>query len=399
MSLQLILFYIISFIVLYLEPVSIGGMSFGVIWKIIAIFLLSLPILYEALKEKKIELFVVLYLVFAFKTLFSYSSMDHPIETITIALKITMFPILYLYFMKLSKETLLFFAKHYAIVIILVFVPYLFDLIEPLGEGYPLRIYGLDGQFGLVGPFLFPHSASISLAFAMIVITLLINSNNSKMINLFYVLLLFLGFYELMMTYVRTGIVMYLAVLAYLLLQNLNMKKVLLIIMATIVLAAGSIYLISTSEIAKMRFEDRNKYVKQDDIGSGRLLYWHAAVENWLNDEDIVVFIGLGFTYGTEKMEKSVGLKIFAHNEFFQMLQQEGLIGFIIFISSLIALYNYMKKYKSSKYYRNSMASFIGMIMMMMFQGGFYFNIVVFLAIYMALQKKELTEGDIYEKI
>jgi len=399
MSLNLILFYIIAFIVLYLEPISIAGMSFGVLWKIIAIPILSLPILYEAFKEKKMELFVVLYLIFAFKTLFSYTSMDYPLETITIAIKIIMFPILYLYFMKLPKETLLFLAKHYAIVIILVFVPYLFDLIEPLGEGYPLKIYGLDGEFGLVGPFLFPHSASISLAFAMIVITLLINSNNSRIANFLYLLILFLGFYELMLTYVRTGIVMYLAVLVYLFSRNLNMKKVLLIILTMSVLVGGSMYLMSTSEIAKMRFEDRNKYVKQDDIGSGRLLYWHAAVDNWLNDEDIVILIGLGFTYATEKMEKSVGLKIFAHNEFFQMLQQEGLIGFILFICSLIVLYKYMKRYKTSKYYQNSMATFIGMISMMMFQGGFYFNIIIFLAIYLALQKKEFIEGNNHKKI
>ncbi len=391
MNLKLILFYIIAFIVLYLEPIAIGGMSFGVLWKIVTIFILSLPILYEAFKRKKMELFAVLYFIFALKTLFSYTSMDYPMESITIAIKIIMFPVLYLYFIKSSKETLLFLAKHYAIAIILVFVPYLFELIEPLGKGYPLEIYGLDGKYGLVGPFLFPHSASISLAFGMIVVTLLINSNNSKMTNLFYLLLLLLGFYELMLTYVRTGLFIYLVALAYVFLQNLNMKKILLLILTTIVLSAGSLYLLSVSKVAQMRFEDRNKYVSNDKIGfgSGRLDYWSAAVENWSNDEDIVILIGLGFTYGKEKMERSVGLKIFAHNEFFQMLQQEGLIGFILFMSSLIALYRYMKRYKSSKYHQNSMAIFIGMISMMMFQGGFYFNIVVFLAIYLALQKKD----------
>jgi O-antigen ligase len=226
----------------------------------------------------------------------------------------------------------------------------------------------------------------------MIVISLLINPENSNSLNMFYILLIILGFYELVGTYVRTGLAIYLVALAYIFLQNLNMKKVLFIIASLSVFGAGSFYIISTSEVAQMRFEDRNKYVKNDEVGSGRLTYWKSAVENWSNDEDIVILIGLGEMYAEEKMEKSVGLKIFAHNEFFQMLQQEGLIGFSLFLSSLFTLYSFIKRHKDSKYYQNSMAIFIGMITMMMFQGGFYFNIILFLSIYLALQKLESLE-------
>jgi len=159
------------------------------------------------------------------------------------------------------------------------------------------------------------------------------------------------------------------------------------------VMSGAFMYILATSEVAKMRFEDRNKYVKHDEVGSGRLTYWKSAVENWSNDEDIVIFIGLGEMYAEEKMERAVGLKIFAHNEFFQMLQQEGLIGFGLFLSCLITVFRYIKRYKASPYYRNSMAIFIGMLTMMMFQGGFYFNIVLFLSIYLAIQKQDVWES------
>lgn len=393
MSLKLLYFYLIAFLILYLEPIQIAGMSFGVLWKIMAIFVLSLPVIYAALKSKQMELFALLYIVFAFKTLFSYSSMDYLMSTMTFTLKVLMFPVLYLSFLKLSKETLFFLAKHFSMVIVLSFVPYLLGFLEPMGQGYDLEPYGLDGQFGLVGPFLNPHSASISLAFSMIVITLLIKSQNSLMHNLFYLFLLLLAFYELIGTYVRTGLAIYLVALVYVFLQNLNLKKILLMFFSMTVLATGSLYVISTSEVAQMRFEDRNKYVQNDAVGSGRLNYWKAAVENWLNDEDIVVMIGLGEMYAEEKMEASVGLKIFAHNEFFQMLQQEGLIGFLLFMSSLVALYGYIKRHEASSYYENSMAIFIGMITMMMFQGGFYFNIIFFLSIFLALQKLEVIDS------
>jgi len=398
MTFKLLLLYILLFGVLYSEPITIGGISIGILWKLVAILLITLPLLYESLKRKKMELFAVLYFLFAFKSLFSYSSMDYPLESIIIAIKITMFPLLFLYFIRVEKEKLLFIAKHYAISIILSFVPYIFKLIKPLAEGYPLEMFGLDGQFGLIGPFMFPHAASISLAFAMIVVTLQIKSYNSFFMNLFYVSLIILGFYELILTYVRTGIVLYLVALIYLLLRDLNMKKILIIFMTMMVFLAGSMYLFSHSKIAKMRMQDKNKYV-QDDVGSGRFLYWNAAINNWLDDEDIVILIGLGEEYAKDKMVRSVGLRIFAHNEFVQMLQREGLIGFIIFMSSLIALFKYMRRYKSSKYYPNSMAIFIGLIAMMMFQGSFYFTIVFFLAIYLALQKQEILEGDTHDKI
>jgi len=392
MSLKLGFFYFLAFLVLYLEPISIGGMSFGVLWKIIVIFILFLPILYTAFKTKQMELFAFLYLVFAFKTLFSYSSMDYPIQAITFSIKVLMFPVLYLFFIGINRGTLLFIAKHFSILIVLSFIPYMLGILEPLGEGYDLMPYGLDGQFGLVGPFLNPHSASISLAFSMIVISLFVNEKNTNSVNLFYILLILLAFYELIGTYVRTGLAIYLVALAYIFLQNLNMKKVLFIVASISVLAAGSIYIISTNEVAQMRFEDRNKFVKNDEVGSGRLTYWKSAVENWSNDEDIVLLIGLGEIYAEEKMERAVGLKIFAHNEFFQMLQQEGLIGFSLFLWSIIALYMFIKRHKASKYHQNSMAIFIGMITMMMFQGGFYFNIILFLSIYLALQKQDSLE-------
>ena len=389
MNLKLILFYFLAFTVLYLEPIPLGGMSFGVLWKIVAIFMLSLPILYRSFKTKQMELFAFLYLLFAVKTLFSYTSMDYPIQTITFAIKVLMFPILYLFFIRVEKSILVFLAKHFSILIVLSFLPYLLGVLEPLGIGYDLSQYGLDGQFGLVGPFLNPHSASISLAFAMIVISLLVNSKNSNTTNLFYILLILLALYELIGTYVRTGLAIYMVVLVYIFFQNLNMKKVLFIITSVSILGATGIYIVSTSEVAQMRFEDRNKYVKHDEIGSGRLTYWKSAVENWLNDEDIVLLIGLGEMYAEEKMQKAAGMKIFAHNEFFQMLQQEGLIGFFLFLSSLFTLYLFIKRHKHSIYYQSSMAIFIGMITMMMFQGGFYFNMILFLSIFLALQKKD----------
>ena len=390
MKLKLILFYTIGFIILYMEPIPIAGMTFGILWKLILMFLLFIPIVYTTFKERHIEMFAFITIVFAFKTLISYSSIDYIVNTLTIFTKTLMLPILYLFFiLKVQEGTLKFLAKHFAILIIFSFVPYIFGILTPLGEGYDLAPFGLDGEFGLVGPFLNPHSASISIAFAMIVITGHIKKENHLHENLFYLFLLLLAFYELIDTYVRTGIMVYLVALAFLYLQNINLKKALLLIFTALILTAGSIYLINTSEVAQMRFQDKNKYMQKSEVGSGRFLFWKSAVENWLDDDPSVIFIGLGQEYAKDKMLEDVGLRIFAHNEFFQTLQQEGLIGMSLFLTSLFLMYKFIKGNKHSKYYAITQALFLGMLSMMMLQGGFYFNIVFFLSIYLALLKLE----------
>jgi len=394
MSLKLLLFYLVGFMVLYLEPINVGGLTFGVLWKLLFILVVFLPIFYKILHDKYMDLFAFILIVFAFKTLISYSSLENVLGTLTIFIKTLMFPLIYLYFVqKLKSETLLFIAKHFAILIIISFIPYLLGLLEPLGEGYPLYAYGLENQFGLVGPFINPHSASISLTFAMLVLTLQIKKSNHLRENLFYIALLLFAFYVLVGTYVRTGIAIYLLTLLFMYLRPLNLKKIILMTSTVLILGGLASYLISNNEILKMRFEDRNKYSEDTGFGSGRLAFWQAAVENWLNDESSVILIGLGEEYSKDKMYEAVGLRIFAHNEFFQVLQQEGLIGIILFVTAIFLLYQFIYRYQLFKYHKESLTIFIGLMIMMMLQGGFYFNVLLFLSLYLALLKKTSLEG------
>jgi hypothetical protein len=393
MSLKLILFYLIGFIVLYLEPINIGGFTFGIIWKLIFILVLFLPIFYKVLQDKYMDVFAFILIIFAFKTLISYSSLDYVMGTLTIFIKALMFPIMYLYFVQqLTSKTLLFIAKHFAILIVLSFIPYMLGILEPLGEGYSLYAYGLDGQSGLVGPFINPHSASISLAFAMIVITLQIDTRKRLQENLFYLVLILFAFYLLLNTYARTGIAVYLLTILFISLRRLNLKKIILITSSLLILGGLGAYLVSNNEVVQMRFEDRNKYTDDAGFGSGRLAFWHSAVENWLNDDSSVILIGLGEEHAKDKMYESVGLRIFAHNEFFQVLQQEGLIGIVLFLTAIFLLYQFIRRYRLLKYHKESLALFVAMMLMMMLQGGFYFNVILFLSIYLALLKKSSLE-------
>jgi len=392
MNLKILFFYFTAFIILYLEPVEIiAGLTFGIIWKLILMLFLFFPVIYVVIKERKIELFVFFSILFSFKILISYTSLEYMSHTITLFTKEMMFPLLYLFFIQKikKKETLIFLVEHFSIVIILSFLPYMLGVLQPFALGYDLAEFGHKGEYGLIGPFIKPHSAAITLAFAMIIVTTHIRKENNKIRNLFYIGLLLFGFYASILTYVRTGLTMYIIVLLYLYLRNLNVKKVLLMILTSFIVFGAGVYMYQTNEIVQMRLNDKNKYNSSGGNGSGRLIFWKNAIENWLDDDPSVIYIGLGYDYGREKMYEDVGLLIFAHNRFIQVLQQEGLIGFGFFMSYLFLIYRFMLRYKISKYYATTNAIFLGLMIEYMFQGGFFFPMVLFLAAYLVVLKKE----------
>ena len=394
MNIKLILFYFISFLILYLEPIEVvGGLTFGIIWKLVLMVFLFFPVVHAVLRDKHIEYFAFFAILLAFKILISYTSMDYFVHTLTLFTKAMMFPLLYLYFNEKIKknETLIFMVKHFSILIILSLLPYMFGLLEPFAKGYDLAEFGHVGEYGLIGPFIKPHSASITIAFAMIIVTTHIQKGNKFSLNLFYIGLVLLGFYELIETYVRTGIAIYSIALAYIYLKDISLKKIFLIILTSIMFLGVATYLYQTNEIVQMRIDDKNKYSKgsEGSGGSGRFIFWKNAIENWLDDEPSVIYIGLGYDYAREKMYEDVGLLIFAHNHFIQMLQQEGLIGFTLFMIHIFLIYRFILRNKQSKYHTATNAIFIAILVEMMFQGGFFFNLVLYLSAYLVVLKRD----------
>jgi len=401
---KLVSFYIVSFLILYMEPIEIaGGLTFGIIWKLILMLFLFFPVLYNILRDKRMEMLAIFSILFALKLLLSYTSMDAIMKTMTLLTKEMMFPLLFLYFtIKVKKsETLIFIVKHFSIVIILSFVPYMLGILEPFAEGYDLAEFGHIGQYGLIGPFIKPHSGAITLSLSMIMVTTYVKKENSLNENIIYIAFLILGFYELINTYVRTGIMIYMVSLLYMYLKDIDFKKIVLLIMTAFTIFGVGVYMYQTNDVFRMRFEDKNKYNgdKGGSGGSGRLIFWKNAVENWLDDDDSVILIGLGYDYSREKMYHDTGMLIFAHNRFLQVLQQEGLIGFGLFLTYLILVYQFILRYKDSQYYTATNAIFIGILIEMMFQGGFFFNIVLYLSAYLVILKKDYENNQIVRTV
>ncbi len=389
-----ILFYLFFFLLLYSEPLTIGSMRIGVLWKIVFLGTIVLPIIVYTIRRKHIELFVFFAILLSIKMSFNMSSFEYFSNTISNVAKNLMFPMLYMFFIiKLNSKQLIYFAKHFSILIILSFVPYIIGILSPVAEGYDLSAYGIIDSFGLLGVFYRIHAAGISLGIVLIVLFYFFQEEKNKTMKLIYILLLGLGTYELVATYVRTGLFMGLIGIFYLWVKEKGSKKYITAIYFIVPAIFLFTYMYTANPALQMRMKDETIYNKDRDMGatrygSGRLLYADTALKNWYKEGFVVNVMGFGFWLGIDRMKEAIGVSIFAHNGYVQMLQQEGLIGFSLFLLFLYSLLRYILRRKTNKYYNISMALVLAWMAEILVQGDFLFPLVLLIAIFLALMKK-----------
>lgn len=384
--------YTLLFFLFYLEPIQIAGIKFAILWKLPLVGLLALYSFFTISKKWTIPIFVFLGLLLSFKYFFSLSSFQYMSTTIGEFTKFSIFFFLFLFFQKkYEKETLIKMGNHLSIFVIISFIPFMLGLLKPLGKGIDVSVYGEVGGSSLTGIFQNPHSAGIILAFSLLIpFYNLLNDENRKM-QLFLFLIVFLGLIELSLIMVRTSLVMFIIGALYISFRYFKLKHYILLIL---ILFVGFSYL-STSykqspllQSMMVRLQGDTKFKQQKTAGSGRLLFSKVAIESWQSEGPMGVIFGLGMELGKDKMQDAIGMRIFAHNGFTQMLQSEGLIGIILFLSFLLFLLKYILMYRESEYYRLAVALYIAYIISVLFQGGNYFLLYVLFSIYLAVISK-----------
>lgn len=382
--------YIGMFILLYVESLTVFGLKISILWKLAIIAYCLIVSLAMILRKRKIYLFVLFSILLAFKTFFSISSMDYPMVTIELFIENLFFAALFLYFVyRVDRPILELIGKHFSIFIIISFLPFIFGLLTPLSEGYGLYRFGLEDAFGLIGVFQKPHAASITVAFAVIVIFYHYTNSKKFIQRVFYGLLIALGTYIMFKTYVRTGLVMMVAGMLYVALKRKDKFKYFKLMIASSLAALVFFVVYINDTVIQMRMSDQTIYNQEGSVGSGRLLYWYHAVDNWYTEGFESIVIGLGQEYARDLMYEDVGNKIFAHNGFIQILQAEGLIGIGLYIGFLLNYYLFIRRKRKSNYYIINIALLITYLFMMMFQGGVAFFMMFYLALFVALLAKD----------
>lgn len=390
---KLVSFYLIMFFLLYLEPVSIGPVKFGYLWKAPIILFLIIYVLKIYHKSRQVPSYVLYGFMLSFKKFLTLSSFKFIISAVIDFFQTIIFYLFLYTFSKLfNKEQLHFLGKHTAILVVLSFIPFILGILEPLGEKSDLKAYGYENINTLVGMFQNPHSASIIIAFSIIIIFYYFTNSNRKKERFFLLSLLVLAVYEIYDVFVRTGWAMIIAVIVYNFIKN---KKLSYYLKYIPILLLGIIifyFIYLNNEILQMRMEGTNKYQQEAMIGSGRGMFSQYALQHWYENGFESIFIGLGMEHAKDLMYLDTGLRVFAHDGFIETLQSEGLIGFTLFLMVLYSLFRLIRKNRSSKFYAINMNIFIAYIVEIALQGGNYFFVYMLIAVFISLVKIETKE-------
>ncbi|APQ18014.1 O-antigen ligase family protein [Maribacter hydrothermalis] len=370
--------YLILFLLIYLGPVKVGPITFSQVWKIPLFVFLFWQVLIKR-NDKKLAIIKWSYaraaknLVTAnFSVSFFFGVVDF--------IRYMMFPLMFEYAYRNIKnirkldKLLLGFAQF----VIISGIPFTFKILQSKAKDV-LSFEDFDSYSGM---FQNSHGAAITTTTAVLILLAYLKSKSTliRFPKLNYLLLLY-GIYLIYLTYIRTGYLMFVIGLVFLFLpKKLTFKQVLSGIGMVLIIGVGFYVLLETNEAFYNRiFDIRNG--KQTAAGSGRLLFWMASFELWFNGNVFELFFGHGFYDLIMHMYQETGLPVYAHNEFFTQLGQNGLLGIIFFIGYLISLFKFILKRNMLPSYRLAMAIFFLYGSLMMTQGGMWFELDVFMVL------------------
>jgi len=394
-----IFYFITFFVLLYIEPLSIGGIKIAILWKVALMGFVVIALLQS--RSYSFPNFIFYNYLYSAKFLLTtttFTSIASAVAQISEVLKSMFIGLFAHYFIVRSKakgdylwiENL---SYKFSIFILLSIFPFMLGIISPLDEGYDLSRYGVEA-FGFIGIFQNPHAASITLAFALSILTSALATKRIVKNRILLYILMIAGLYALYQTYVRTGFLIYVLALYFIYIKDKKFTTILAkYAPAAIAGLIGFYILYLNSPVLQMRFTDKNIYTEQQyksedqwkQLGSGRFWIWYSAYSNWSEADFYEKLIGLGMEEAKDHMAEKIGLRILAHNQFFQSLQESGLIGFVLFIIFLLTMYKFITKRKSSQFYQTAITIYFGFIILNIFQGGHYFIVDLYLAMYLSL--------------
>lgn len=148
-----------------------------------------------------------------------------------------------------------------------------------------------------------------------------------------------------------------------------------------------------SSEVVQMRFKGTNVYMEKSggaqDVGSGRTSFYTTAIENWSGEGLASILIGLGEEKAKDMMEDKVGLRIYAHNGFIDVVQFGGLLSTVLYLAFFYHLLIYIRKSRKEKFHHLVVALFLCYFVCMLIQGERFFLADVMFAVSLSLINRE----------
>tara|TARA_A100001037_G_C15141557_1_gene633978 strand:- start:1632 stop:2894 length:1263 start_codon:yes stop_codon:yes gene_type:complete len=385
--------FVFFFVLFYVEPLPIGSVPFAVLWKalLFAVLLIGLYISPRGRALPRLTVWGLLLFVAGF---FNESLAIDPFETASTALKNAYIPILFGFWLYSFRDTEKgeYYARRFIIVlsafILLSTTPFLLNLLSPLESGYDLSLFGGgDTVFGFVGIFQNAHGASMTLTVASATLLWALPYARTRTTRMFYLALMAVGLVASFLTLVRTGLAMFASALLVLLASSRKRIHFRLALVLVIASVPSAVYLFETSEVFRLRMLGLNVLMARQDVtlnqlGSGRFLYWTTALGQFFSSPFQQQIFGFGPTLAKEYMFGAIGLRIYAHNGFIDILQFHGYFGLFAYAMMLREIFRILLTLPRSNPYFTLLAMHLTAYLIgMLVQGERYFLVDVLFAL------------------
>lgn len=380
--LKIVIIYIISFIILYNDLYEVGPLKVSQIWKILLVIYLSI-IIFSSTQKFESPLFVKISLLRSFKCLINGGIFTKFLSEVFDFHRYVLFYLFckYLQVKKYSPNKVNQFMYWLAVFVILSFLPFHFELLDQRGK---IVDYSTDFKSSdvtsFIGLFQGGHAASITLAFSNLFLIYCLRLKFLKFRLVAFAILL-LGVYFQYLIFVRTGYaILIIGATSLFFTGKLSFRKLALFS----ILAFSGLYVIQHLLISNEAFHDRIfdiRYGNQESVGSGRISFWIAAYELWVSGNIYEMLFGFGLENLLNFTYDKTGLKVFAHNEFFTQLAQNGIIGLSLVLFLFYGLFKYIYKKRNSSSFTLSFTFVTSYLILMFVQGGFWFFPELFLSL------------------
>ncbi|HYE34677.1 O-antigen ligase family protein [Methylocaldum sp.] len=403
------LFFSIFFVLIYFEGDSFSGIKISLLWKGVVFSILIFLIL--PFQFYKIPVFILIGYIVSIKHLLTVGWFDYFSETVLLMVNSITVPLVYTYLTtaaKVKHNSAIFYKKverflaFFSISIVLSNVPFLMGALESRHATFDFASFGLEGQ-GLSGIFQGSHAASSTIAVAALYITMFLTlpAVRGKLRFIAVGLFLLAGF-ALYKTYVRTGYLMFVVGLYFVLFYGGRFSEKLKNLSLALVVVLGMFLAVKSDEAFVMRILDQRKWGQEkgaeENIGSGRFRIWQVHIEDWLASGSVGIVIGNGQPLSKELYARHTGGRpLFSHNGYIEALVSNGIIGFALFISYLYCMWKYISASPNTLYKRLATCMFFMYLIFMLVQGGNPFFIEVILAVSIFLSRwSRLSIGSIW---
>lgn len=369
--------FLLFFLIFYFENgIRFGGLSLAAVWKIpILVYLFFLTI-----KKTRIKfpLFIRI------NTLYSFKQFINPNLFFNLGIALDSFSrcivqsLFYVYFYckykerEIQLERILYILSQF---IVLASLPVLLGVLEPFVEKIDTSRYGIEGLEYFSGIFGTFHTASAYYSLTTVVFVYrLVNKTKDDINKKWDCLFLILSLYMLFLTYVRTGWMMaLLGILFVVKPKKMTFSKTFKYAIILLSIFLGIFLFYANNELFRARISNRDIYAsteqKVDLSGSGRTDYWTNGVILWKNSDLDEILFGCGIDKVLDNNYKMTGMRIISHSEFVDALAQQGLVAFVLLLLFYYYLYRYITKRKHSRFYNLSFSMLVMLFLFSFFQG------------------------------